>query len=209
MKAIKHIALFTSLFAGSTMLVNAQITPILKPRTHLISDSSSAVSTQDSSKKATKAERNAMKAADVKKLLDSKTFTFHARYANPLGGGVTSLNGQLINISPQGTGHIYLTTDYDVRVRPDSVIAFLPYFGRTTFAPSLNSDDAGVKFTSTKFEYDAKKGKRGNTVIIINPSDAKYNRKMILDVNENGTATLQMIITNRNSISYDGYIESK
>jgi hypothetical protein len=209
MKVIKYIALCASLFAGSTIVVNAQTTPIIKQRTHLISDNSSAVSTQDSSKKATKAERNAMKAADVKKLLDSKKFTFHARYANPLGGGVTSLNGQLINISPQGTGHIYLTTDYDVRVRPDSVIAYLPYFGRTTFAPSINSSDAGVKFTSTKFGYDAKTGKRGNTVITVTPKDAQYNSKMIFDINENGTATLQMIITNRNSIYYDGYIEAK
>jgi hypothetical protein len=209
MKATKYIALFTSLFAGSTMLVNAQTTPILKQRTHLIADNSSPVITQDSSKKATKAERQAMKAADVKKLLDSKTFTFHARYANPLGGGVTSLNGQLINISPQGTGHIYLTSEYDVRIRPDSVIAYLPYFGRTTFAPSINSSDAGVKFTSTKYGYDTKTGKRGNTVVTVTPKDAQYNTKMIFDINNNGTATLQMIITNRSSISYDGYIEAK
>ncbi|MFD1255363.1 DUF4251 domain-containing protein [Mucilaginibacter terrae] len=207
MKALKYIALFTSLFAGSALVVSAQTTPVQKQRTHLIADNSSTVLTQDSSKKTTKAERNALKAADVKKLIESKQFTFHARYANPLGGGVMSLNGQLINISPQGTGHIYLTSDYDVRIRPDSVITFLPYFGRTTFAPSLNPTDGGVKFTSTKFEYDAKTGKKGNTVITITPQDAQYNRKMILDIADNGVATLQMIITNRNAISYDGFIE--
>lgn len=165
---------------------------------------------QDTTQKAkTRAERKALKAADIKKLIDGKAFTFHAQYANPLGGGVMSLNGQLINISPTGSGHIYLNYDYDVRIRPDSVIAYLPYYGRTTFDPAINPSDNGIKFTSTKFGYNAKTGKKGNTLINITPTDAKYNRKMILDISESGSATLQLIITNRNAISYDGYIEEK
>jgi hypothetical protein len=164
---------------------------------------------QDTTRKVTKQERKKMKAEEVKRLLESKKFTFQAQYANPLGGGVTSLNGRLINISPTGSGHIYLNYYYDLKVRPDSVISFLPYFGRTTFAPSLNPSDAGVKFTSTKFDYETKAGKKGNSIITITPKDAGYNQKMILEVSSNGSATLQLIITNRTTISYDGYIEDK
>lgn len=160
----------------------------------------------------TKIARKAAKAADIKKLLDSKRFVFQAQYANPLGGGVTALNGRLINITPNvggSTGHVYLNYNYDVKVRPDSVIAFLPYFGRTTFAPPVNPTEGGVKFTSTKFDYDVKQGKRGNTIITISPKDAGYNRKLVFIVSSEGSTSLQMTITNRDAISYDGYIAEK
>jgi len=208
MNPFKYIAVIALFFAGNKIAISAQTTPVLKQRTHLIADNLSPMLAQDTVKKI-KAERKAIKAADLKKLLESKRFTFHAQYANPLGGGYTSLNGQLINISPQGNGHIYLTSEYDVRIRPDSVIAFLPYFGRTTFAPSINPNDAGVKFSSVKFGYKVSNGKKGNTVITITPTDAQYNQKMILDISKTGMATLQMIIVNRNSIAYDGYIDAK
>jgi hypothetical protein len=161
----------------------------------------------------TKAARKAAKAADIKRLIDSKNFVFQAQYANPLGGGVTTLNGRLISITPNvgggSSGHVYLNYNYDVRVRPDSVIAYLPYFGRTTFAPEYNPTDNGIKFTSTKFGYDAKPGKKGSTTITITPQDARYNRKMIFTISASGTTSLQMIITNRDAISFDGYIAEK
>jgi len=165
---------------------------------------------QDTTRKAKREERKAMQASDIKKLIDSKRFVFKAQFANPMGGGVTTLNGSLINISPNGNGHIYLNYDYDVKVRPDSVIAYLPYYGRTTFGASYgNTNDSGVMFTSTKFGYTSKAAKKGSTVITITPTDAKYNRKMILEIQENGNTQLQMLITNRNTISYDGYIAEK
>lgn len=188
MKNIKHVILITCLIAGSVISAFAQ----------------------DTTRKVKREERKIMRAADIKKLIDSKRFVFKAQFANPLGGGVTTLNGRLINISPTGNGHIYLNYDYDVKVRPDSVIAYLPYYGRTTFDASYgNTNDSGVMFTSTKFGYTAKAGKKGSTVITITPTDAKYNRKMIMEIQENGNAQMQMIITNRSSISYDGYIAEK
>ncbi|CAM3755303.1 DUF4251 domain-containing protein [Mucilaginibacter galii] len=188
MKNIKNLILITVILAGSIFSAAAQ----------------------DTTRKTTREERREIKAADVKKLINNKRFVFKAQYANPLGGGFTSLNGRMINISPDGTGHIYLNYNYDVKIRPDSVIAYLPYYGRTTFDANYgNTTDNGVMFTSTKFGYTFKAGKKGSTVITITPTDAKYNRKMILEIQESGIAQLQMIITNRNAISYDGYIEEK
>lgn len=188
MKIIRHLLLIMCLATGSFYIAAAQ----------------------DTTRKTTREERKEMKAADVKKLIDSKRFVFKAQFANPLGGGVTTLNGRMINISPDGTGHIYLNYNYDVKVRPDSVVAYLPYYGRTTFDANYgNTTDNGVMFTSTQFGYVSKEGKKGSTTITITPSDAKYNRKMILEIQNNGSARLQMIITNRNAISYDGYIAEK
>jgi len=166
---------------------------------------------QDTTKRETRAERKAMKEADVKKLLDSRRFVFQAQYANPLGGGVTTLNGRLFNLSPDGTGHIYLNYNYDLKIRPDSVIAYLPYYGRAQFDAgySSNSNDNGVMFKSTKFGYTSKVNKKGITTIVITPQDAKYNRRLTLSVSPEGYANLSVIITNRSAISYDGYISEK
>lgn len=120
------------------------------------------------------------------------------------------LNGRPFNLSPDGTGHIYLNYNYDVRIRPDSVIAFLPYFGRATMAvPYGNTTDNGVQFTSTKFEYGSKLEKRGATTITISPKDNQYTNRMILNVTTSGRATLQVLSNNKNAISYDGYIAEK
>ncbi|QJD98194.1 DUF4251 domain-containing protein [Mucilaginibacter robiniae] len=153
-----------------------------------------------------KEAKKAAKVADIKNLLDQRNFVFKAQYANPLGGGTTALNGKLINITPGGTGHIYLNYDYDVKIRPDSVISFLPYYGTITFDPPYSPTDDGIKFTSTKFGYKVKQSKKGRTIITITPQDAKYIQKLILDVSPEGYANLNINITNRYSISYDGYI---
>ncbi len=166
---------------------------------------------QDTTKRVTRTERKAMKEADVKKLLDSRRFVFQAQFANPLGGGVTTLNGRLFNLSPDGTGHIYLNYYYDLKIRPDSVIAYLPYYGRAQFDAgyTANPTENGVMFKSTKFGYTSKVNKKGVTTVIITPEDAKYNRRLTLTVSPEGYANLAVIITNRTSISYDGYISEK
>jgi hypothetical protein len=191
MKISKYIMLTAFLLAGSINLLHAQ-------------------NKQDSTKHTTKAERKAMKEADVKQLLDRKNFVFQAQYANPIGGGITSINGRQISITPNGSGHVYLNYNYDLKIRPDSVIAYLPYYGRTQFdAAYNNNNDSGVMFASTKYGYDSKIDKKGITTITITPTDAKYNRKLILSVSPSGNANLQVIITNRSPISYDGYLAEK
>lgn len=157
-------------------------------------------------KPGSKEAKNAAKATEIKNLLDQKNYVFKAQYANPLGGGTTSIQGRQINLTPGGTGHIYLNYDYDVRIKPDSVISYLPYYGTITFDAPYNPIDDGIKFKSTKFGYDVKQGKKGRTVITITPQDAKYIQKLVLDVSSNGYANLSLTITNRYSISYDGYI---
>jgi hypothetical protein len=169
-----------------------------------------ALKAQDTIQKQSKPDRKSLKAEEVKKLLDNKRFIFQAQYANPLGGAVATLNGRLINLSPNGSSLIYLNYNYDFKIRPDSIIANLPYYGTTQFDAGYNpASGNGVEFTSTKFGYESKTGKKGNTTITITPQDAKYNRKFILEVFSNGNATLQAIITNRNAISYSGYIVEK
>ena len=128
------------------------------------------------------------KEAAIKKAIESRNYRFVAQYVQPLGGGQR-----------------YLNYDYDVRIRPDSVIAYLPYFGTVQFAPPYNPTDDGVKFTSTKYDYQVTVKKK-NYIITINPKDAGYNRKLILTTSTTGYASLQVIITNRTPVFFTGYV---
>jgi len=66
--------------------------------------------------------------------------------------------------------------------------------------------DMGMKFTSTKFSYDAKAKKKG-WEITIKPTDAKNIDKLILNISPDGYATLSINSINRDFISYDGYLK--
>jgi lipopolysaccharide export LptBFGC system permease protein LptF len=140
-----------------------------------------------------KQTRDAAKAAEVKKQIDAKSFTFQARYMYPMGGGQR-----------------YLNTDYDVRVTKDSVIAFLPYFGVAYAGAGYNSnEDNGIKFTSTKFDYQTELKKNGSWYVVIKPQDSRTTNQLIFNISPNGSADLSVISTNRQRIRFDGYLKDK
>ncbi len=143
----------------------------------------------------TRAERQAAKAAKVKKMVDDVNFVFKANYANPQGGGNRPL-----------------TSDYDLKVVKDSIIAYLPYFGRAYVAPPPGTTEGGIKFTSTNFKYDAKRGKKGEWQIVIKPKDHDITdwrdvQQLVLNISSNGYASLQVLSSNRSPISFDGELE--
>lgn len=109
-------------------------------------------------------------------------------------------------VSPQRGIARPLTTEYDLTVTPDTVIAYLPYFGRAFTAP-INPADGGIKFTSSKFSYTSKPVKKGGWEITIIPTDARDVRQLNLDIFDNGNASLRVLSVNKEQISFTGYIE--
>src|SRR3981081_4677218 len=69
----------------------------------------------------------------IQNLLDSRQFVFKAETAIPLRGGTR-----------------YLTSDYDMKVSKDSVVADLPFFGRA-YSPPIDPSKGGIPFTSVNF----------------------------------------------------------
>lgn len=132
--------------------------------------------------------KQAKTAAEVKSMIDAKDYIFIAQYMQPLGGGQK-----------------YITPDYDLRVGQDSLVAYLPYYGRAYTAP-MSPEDAGVQFTTTKFEYKTVEKKDGWDVSIL-PKDAKDISSMRLYISKSGFATLHVTCNNRSAISYQGYLE--
>lgn len=126
--------------------------------------------------------------AAVQKMVESKNFVFKAQ-----------------SVLPQRGGMWHLTSDYDLKLLGDSVVSYLPFFGRAFVAP-MGSDENGLKFTSTDFAYTTKKKKQGWEITIL-PKDTRDVRQLFLSVSENGYARLQVISNNREGIAYNGYIE--
>ncbi|TKC12273.1 DUF4251 domain-containing protein [Pedobacter polaris] len=142
--------------------------------------------------------------ATTTKIVEEKNYVFVATSATPLNSADINkimsrmpgnMNGGNINLSG---------SSYDVRVVKDSVIAYLPYYGRS-YSASMNPDEQGYKFTSTDFIYDSKKNKRGWN-INIKTKDVRDNVQMNLSISQGGYATLSVVSNNKQSITYNGYL---
>lgn len=127
------------------------------------------------------------KRQDIKQLLESKEYVFKAQSVTPVRGGFRQL-----------------TTEYDLRLLGDSLVSYLPYFGRAYTAP-LDPRETGIQFTSTQFKYELTPRKRGWDVTL-RPTDVSNVQQMVLSVTPSGRATLQVISTNREPISFNGVV---
>lgn len=127
-------------------------------------------------------------AASAQQLIESKNFVFKAESVNP----------------PRGRFR-QLTSEYDLVVSVDTVIAFLPYFGRAYSAP-INPSEGGIKFTSSDFDYTVEKKKKRSWEVFIKPKDVNDAQELYLTIFDNNRATLRVNNVNRESISFNGYI---
>jgi hypothetical protein len=90
-------------------------------------------------------------------------------------------------------------------VAPDSIISFLPYFGVAYQAP-ISTAEGGIKFSSAQFDYTSSIAKRQSWQVSIKPKDVPEVTQLSLHIFNNGEATLQVISTNKQAISFNGYI---
>jgi len=124
----------------------------------------------------------------IHKQIENKRFLFVAQTALPMRGR-----------------SVQLTSSYDLRVSGDSIIAYLPYYGRAYSAP-MNTYDGGIKFTSVQNTFTVKDRKKGGWDITIQPTDANDIRELNLTIFPNGSASLRISSNNRDPISFNGMI---
>lgn len=126
-------------------------------------------------------------ASEVKEALTQSSFRFEATYAYPTG-----------------YRSIYLSPYYDVTVSPDTVKAYLPYYGRAYRAP-MDPREGGFQFTSTDFTYRYGPGTRkGSWMAHITIFDLDRPVTFSFDIWENGSARLVVNDFNRQAISFQG-----
>lgn len=147
--------------------------------------------------------------ATTTKIVNDKNFIFVATSAIPLN--TMDVNRVLNKMAgPPTAGTINLNTDnYDLRITPDSLISYLPFYGRAFNATPYggNNDESGYKFTSTKFTYETKNGRKKGWDVTIQTKDVKDNVRMNLSISEGGYATLNVVSMNKQSITFNGYLK--
>lgn len=141
------------------------------------------------------------------KIVGNKNYVFVANSATPLANNEVN---QVLRSFPgaQGGGTINLSgAQYDLVVKPDSLIAYLPYYGRSFSAP-YNPSEGGIKFTSKDFTYKETKNKKGGYTINIRTNDLKIeNFQLVLNISQNGYATLMAYSNNKQTINFNGYLD--
>lgn len=136
----------------------------------------------------TVAEKEA-KAMEIRTAIEDFRFTFNATYSHPTRYPA-----------------IYLSSYYDVKVSPDTLTVYLPFYGRAYRAP-ISPGENGYRFTSTNFDYNIIPGKRaGNHVIEIKINDQRRDLRFNFDIWENGAARLNVSDMDRQSISFQGEV---
>ena len=124
----------------------------------------------------------------------SKNFAFHATAAQPMTGN-----------------NVQLTTDYTFEMRNDSIIAWLPYFGRAFTAPT-NPMDGGIKFATNNYTTKNESLKKNMYKMTILPKglsafqNTKDVQQIYLTVGIDGYGTLQIQSLNQTPISFYGYL---
>jgi hypothetical protein len=136
--------------------------------------------------------KDADKAAAIKTLVESGNYVFKAQTALPARGQSRQL-----------------TSDFDLVVTlPAKIVSYLPYYGRAFTAP-LDPTQSGMNFTTKDFDYTITPGKKGGWEITIKPKDLKDDpRQLYLTISQDGYASLRVINTNRDAISYNGVVAS-
>lgn len=140
----------------------------------------------------TKKEKQEQKAAEVRQLVESQNYMFIPQTMLPTGGRSRQI-----------------TPDFDLRVARDSILSYLPYFGRAYSAPINPTQPGGIQFKSNNFEYTVADGKKGGWDILIKPKDVNDIQQLQLNITESGFAYLQVLSTNRQPISFNGYVTER
>jgi len=146
--------------------------------------------TAKKSRKEIRAEKEAKKKAEIKKLMDSDDFIFQATHALPLGGG-----------------SIFLNHDYDVHLKKDSVFSYLPFYG-VAYHIEYGGRNSGFIFEEPVEDF-SKEFDKNNYLVKFKVDHGNDNVVFTFHITELGYATLNINSTNRQSISYYGYMEKK
>ncbi len=99
---------------------------------------------------------------------------------------------------------ISLSYGYDLKIKNDSTIAYLPYFGVAQSAP-YGGGEGGIKFAAPMENYQItpkKKGDGWDVKFKVNVPD--YNYEFIIDIFKNGSSSIFVNSYQRDAITFNG-----
>ncbi|MBQ2209397.1 MAG: DUF4251 domain-containing protein [Prevotella sp.] len=137
---------------------------------------------------AQKAERQAKIAQQVDRMLTDRHYTVNVEMMYPRAGSAVNV-----------------TSNYSLEVRGDTLVSYLPYFGRAYNIPYGGGQ--GLNFTAPIKDYKAVKNLKGTTHITIHTDNGEDDLKYELEVFDNGSTTIDLMSREREPISYSGNLD--
>jgi len=134
---------------------------------------------------AEKAERQAAQQRAVAEALDSRHYRVGVRTMIPTRGMARQVS-----------------YGYSVEVKGDTLVSYLPYFGRAYSVPY--GGGKGLNFTAPISEYKAEKDNKGRMQITMLVNNEEDNLTYVLLVFDNGQASIDVRAREREPISYSG-----
>ena len=136
-------------------------------------------------------------------LVESDSFTFMAKRANTSSYDVINIMNSLPNSS--SSRMLQLDYGYTIVVKKDEITVTLPYFGRM-YNPSFDRDKNSFRFTTKDFVFKKNQDSKGKWLISIEPKDVQHVSIINIEVFKNGNAFVSINASDRQPITYDGYI---
>lgn len=126
--------------------------------------------------------------AQVAAALNGHRFVFVPQQMMPMGGRVRQV-----------------TPDYTVKVSGDTLRSYLPYVGRAYSAP-IGATTGPLDFT-TPVTYTLATRKKGGWLVTLKPVNSRDIQRYEFTIFDSGSASLSVTSTNRQPISYNGYVQ--
>lgn len=108
---------------------------------------------------------------------------------------------------PRRGRNIQLTSTYSVEIRKDSVMSYLPFYGRAYSIPYGGGD--GLIFKAPLAEYEMEMNKKGTAKVKFTARTPEDKFTFNISVFSNGSASINVNMQNRESISFSGEVEEE
>ena len=133
-------------------------------------------------------EREARTAAQVSEALASRHYTIN-----------------VLMMYPQRGRAVNLTTNYSVEVKGDSLISYLPYFGRAYNVPY--GGGKGLNFIAPITGYQTETDRKGITRVVLTTENEEDHYRYILEVSSSGDSYIQVQSRQRDFNRYSGRMD--
>lgn len=108
-------------------------------------------------------------------------------------------------VTPMKGGSRYLSSNYSLEIKNDSIYSYLPYFGVAYTIPY--GGGKGLNFNAPLSEYTTEYSKKGNAQVILKTRNEEDNYIYNITIYPDGTSSIQITPTNRQSISFSGKMD--